>query len=125
MYVDQAYYTSLGYPTLESNLFNRLNVRAQAKIDRLTQNRIASMQSVSTMVKDCICELINLLNKKEAEGVALQSFNNDGYSESYAEPLTEENIEKAVGVIVLDYLANEKDDNGTPLLWLGIDEECE
>jgi len=123
MYIDKSYYTTAGYPTIDDALFNRLNIKAQAKVDRATQQRISTMATIPTMVKNCICEIISLLNKKEADANAVQSFSNDGYSESYAEPLTNDAVDNAVGVILLDYLSGVTDDNGTPLLWLGIDKK--
>ena len=51
----------------------------------------------------------------------LSGFSNDGYSESYAEPVTAERLEANLYGLILAYLSTETDDSGTPLLWLGVD----
>ena len=50
----------------------------------------------------------------------VKSFSNDGYSETYADPLTGEQVKELECELVSEYLSGETDDEGTPLLWLGV-----
>jgi len=68
-------------------------------------------------------ELINIESVSGSNVIlrpAVSSFSNDGYSETYAEPVTAEAISAAERRLIRQYLADETDDEGTPLLWLGV-----
>lgn len=124
MYIDYVTYVSMG-GSVEELAFPRLEFLAEKKIDRYTQNRVKAMKNVPEAVQQCIVELINSMgvaDPTETASIApLSGFSNDGYSESYANPLTAQSLETAHYSIIIDYLAAETDDNGTPLLYLGVD----
>lgn len=124
MYLTYDEYTQMGGTAAEA-AFPRLEYMARKRIDRYTQNRVKAMQEVPEAVKRCSVELVNAMEKtdptKMASDAPLSSFSNDGYSESYAEPLTAQAQENNLYGIIRSMLSGEYDDNGTPLLWLGGD----
>lgn len=124
MYLTYDEYTQMGGTAAEA-AFPRLEYMARKRIDRYTQNRVKSMKEVPEAVKRCMVELVNAMSvtdpTKTASEAPLSSFSNDGYSESYAEPLTAQAQEKNLYGVIRSMLSVEYDDNGTPLLWLGVD----
>ena len=125
MYIDYAYFVNNGGSgDISRAAFDPLCFRAQKKIDMYTQGRVKRMKTVPEAVKRLLVELTNIEANTASSAVnspAISSFSNDGYSESYAEPMTSENIGKIVSALILEYLSEEYDDNGTPLLYLGVD----
>lgn len=124
MYLDFASYLNMG-GNIDMAAFSRLAFLAEKKIDRHTQSRVKAMQEVPEAVRRCMVELVNAMAKADpteaASTAPLSGFSNDGYSESYAEPVTAETLENNLYGLICDYLAGETDGNGTPLLWLGVD----
>lgn len=124
MYLDYDTYVSMG-GNVEGAAFPRLEYLAEKKIDRYTQERVKAMENVPEAVKRCMTELVNVMGRSDptetASTAPLSGFSNDGYSESYAVPLTAETLESGLYGIIADYLSAETDDKGTPLLWLGVD----
>lgn len=114
--------------------FDKAEFRARKLVDKYTCNRIRDMEDVPKAVKVLMGELITL---EVARGIsvvlgdcgktaflgnqAVSSFSNDGYSETYAEPLTAERLRSMEEELILTYLGGELDDNGVPLLYLGVD----
>ena len=124
MYLDYSTYKSMG-GSAEETALPRLEYLAEKKIDRYTQGRVKAMETVPEAVQRCMVEIINAMSTadpaKMAAEAPLSGFSNDGYSESYAEPVTAERLEANLYGLILDYLSTETDDSGTPLLWLGVD----
>lgn len=124
MYLDFTTYLNMGGSVDDMTAFSRLEFLAEKKIDRYTQSRVKVMQNVPEAVQRCIVELVNAMAKSDPTETAttapLSGFSNDGYSESYAEPVTAQTLENNLYWLICDYLAGETDDNGTPLLWLGV-----
>lgn len=124
MYLDYKTYLEMG-GTAQEAAYPRLEYMARKRIDRRTQNRVKGMQEIPESVKRCMVELVNAMDSsdptKAASEAPLSGFSNDGYSESYAEPLTAEKLESNLSGIVVTMLSGETDDNDTPLLWLGVD----
>ena len=90
----------------------------------LTQGRIQKMKAVPETVKRLMVELIGLEIGQGAEATerkSVTSFSNDGYSETFADPLTGEQVKELECNLVSEYLSGETDDAGTPLLYLGVD----
>ena len=108
--------------TLDSTAFNRNTDRACAIVDSHTQNRLQSVLEVSQRVKACVRDLVEYLANNMSSGKAVtsksQSAGGVSESESYATK-TSEDINSEMLNIVYDYLATEKDDYGTPLLYRG------
>lgn len=123
MYIEISYYLANGGTEMDDAAFSRNEYRARKIVDRLTQNRVAKMQNVPEAVQRLMVELVTLEATQGAaalENQPVSSFSNDGYSETYAQPLTAETVKQLEMDLVVDYLAEETDDNGTPLLYLGV-----
>lgn len=123
MYIEIGYYLENGGTEMDKAAFSRNEYRARKIVDRLTQNRVAKMQNVPEAVKRLMVELVTLEATQGAAALDNQpvsSFSNDGYSETYAQPLTAEMVKQLEMDLVVDYLAEETDDTGTPLLYLGV-----
>lgn len=123
MYIDLSYYLSNGGREMTEAAFSRNEFRARKLVDKLTQGRVKCMAAVPEAVKRLMVELVGLEENQGAELTAHQavtSFSNDGYSETFADPLTEERVKEIACDLVLVYLSEEVDDNGVPLLYLGV-----
>ena len=125
-YIDFNYYVTHGgkHDSAICAAFNNLEFRARKLVDRYTQNRVRDMAEVPEAVQMLMVELVALEATQGAAALdnqAVSSFSNDGYSETYAEPMTAERIREQENELILTYLLGEQDDNGVPLLWLGVE----
>lgn len=123
MYIDLTYYMENGGKEMTSAAFARNEFRARKMVDRVTQNRVAKMEEVPEAVKRLMVELITMEETQGAAVVEIQavtSFSNDGYSQTFADPLTTERVKEIENDLILEYLSGETDDNGVPLLYLGV-----
>lgn len=124
MYIDEPFYAATsGKEDVDSAAFSRAEYRARKIVDRFTMGRVKAMSEVPEAVKMLMVELITLESTQGAdvaENQAITSFSNDGYSESYADPLTIERVKELEEELILEYLSDETDDDGTPLLYLGV-----
>lgn len=123
MYIEIGYYLANSGTEMDNAAFSRNEYRARKIVDRLTQNRVTKMQKIPEAVQRLMVELVTLEATQGAaalENQPVSSFSNDGYSETYAQPLTAEMVKQLEMDLVVDYLAEETDDNGTPLLYLGV-----
>lgn len=125
MYIDFAYYCNNGGSVdIDDATFTRLEFRARKIVDRQTQNRIRRMRKVPEAVKQLMIELVSLEAQQGAavtENQPVQSFSNDGYSETYADPLTGERLKEIENDLITEYLSGEVDNRGVPLLYLGVE----
>lgn len=124
-YLTYEEYTSYGGELPES-AFPAAELRARKQIDELTASRVAAMQTVPEEVKLAMMELIksNAATSTDtlAENPLVQSFNNDGYSESYGSAADQlAVVQSSAAATVQDLLYGVLDDNGTPLLYRGLD----
>ena len=123
MYIDLEYFKANGGTDMTEAAFSRNEFRARKLVDRLTQGRVQNMAQVPEAVQRLMVELIRLEENQGAELAAhpaVTSFTNDGYSETYADPLTGERVKEIECALVLEYLSEEVDDQGVPLLYLGV-----
>lgn len=123
MYIDLTYYIENGGTEMGAAAFYRNEYRARKILDRVTQNRVAKMKTTPEAVQRLMVELVTLEATQGAaalENQPVSSFSNDGYSETYAQPLTAETVKQLEMDLVVDYLAEETDDDGTPLLYMGV-----
>lgn len=123
MYIDLSYYLGNGGVEMTDAAFSRVEYRARKIVDRFTQGRVKTMTEVPEAVQRLMVELITMEAGQGAELLKNQpvaSFSNDGYSETYAEPLTADRVAEIEENLVLEYLSDETDDTGTPLLYLGV-----
>ena len=120
-YLTYEEYTEIG-GTLDLTAFKRNIDRACGFVDLNTKSRLQSVLEVSQRAKACVRDLVEYLanNVPGAKVVTSKSQSAGGVSESesYATSTAQEVNEAAVAIIY-DYLAAEKDDNGTPLLYRG------
>ena len=119
-YLTYGEYTEIG-GTLDLTAFNRNIDRACGIIDNATHNRIECMAEVPQRAKALCRDLVEYL--VENNGVKIvtsksQSAGGVSESESYATK-TADDVCGDIQNIIYDYLGNEKDDNGTPLLYRG------
>lgn len=122
MYLTFPEFSQMG-GSVEESTFPRLEYQARKHVDRYTQNRVKQMDEVPEAVKRCMVELIGMIAAFDPNAPALSGYSNDGYSESYAEPITAEVQERNIFNLILTYLSGEVDGNGTPLMWLGVERE--
>ena len=108
--------------TLDLTAFKRNIDRACAFIDASTQNRLQRGLEVSQRVKACVRDCVEYLAANVSSGKAVtsksQSAGGVSESESY-ETKTLDEVNAEMLNIVYDYLATEKDDCGTPLMYRG------
>ena len=123
MYIDLTYYKENGGTEMDDAAFSRNEYRARKILDRVTQNRVTKMAQVPEAVQRLMVELVTLEATQGAaalENQPVTSFSNDGYTETYAQPLTAETVKQLERDLIVDYLAEETDDAGTPLLYVGV-----
>ncbi len=101
----------LDKPTFENYSFD-----AFAKINAATHGRI---KEPSEAVKRCLKKLIDIIAKFDITNDNVSSWSNDGVSQSFVSISAEEQ-EKEIKKIIYNYLINETDNNGVPLLYLGV-----
>ena len=111
-----------GENALDLTAFNRNIDRACGFVDLHTQSRLQSVFEVSRRAKACVRDLVEYLASNVSNGKSVtnknQSAGGVSESESYATKTTDE-INCEMLNIVYDYLATEKDDCGTPLMYRG------
>lgn len=123
-YLTYAQYQAWG-GTMAESAFNLAEIKARARIDAMTQGRVAVMQTVPEQVQAAMMEIINVDSTYSAAAQAaapvVASFSTDGYSESYgsAESRTAA-IEKQLTASILTLLDGVVDDNGVPLTFAGV-----
>lgn len=123
MYIERSYYLGNGGREMDDAAFSRNEFRARKLVDKLTQGRVKNMAVIPEAVKRLMVELVSLEATQGAELTqqqAVTSFSNDGYSETYADPLTGERVKEIECELISEYLSEEVDDNGVPLLYLGV-----
>ena len=120
-YLTYEEYTEIG-GTLDLTAFKRNIDRACGFVDLHTQSRLQTVLEVSQRAKACVRDLVECLanNVSVVKAVTSKSQSAGGVSESesYATKTTDD-INAEMLCIVYDYLATEKDDNGTPLMYRG------
>lgn len=121
IYLTYEEYSNMG-GICDLTAFNRNIDRACGFVDLHTQSRLQSVLKVSQRAKACVRDLVEYLanNVSNDKVIASKSQSAGGVSESesYATKTTDEMNCEMLN-IVYDYLATEKDDNGTPLMYRG------
>lgn len=120
-YLTYEEYVEIG-GVLEVTAFNRNIYRACGIIDNATHNRIECMveipQKAKVLCRDLIEYLANDFGSSKQVSSRSQSAGGVSESESFVIRSTEERAGE-IDDMVKDYLLNEFDDNGTPLLYRG------
>lgn len=123
-YLTYAQYTAWG-GTMDEAAFNLAEIKARARIDAMTQGRVARMAEAPEQVRAAMYEIIGVEQTFSASAQAAApiaaSFTTDGYSESYgsAESRTAA-IEKQLNAQLEALLDGVPDDEGVPLTFAGV-----
>lgn len=112
-YITWDYYSSL-YSEVNKTEFERLVVKASAKLDAYTHMRAKNFEAVydeetatdfqkqvHIQIQNTVCELVNALSIVETSGMGtgIASVNNDGYSETYNVTTAQEKEVQLISVI--------------------------
>ena len=120
-YLTYEEYTEIG-GTLDLTAFNRNINRACGIIDNATHNRIEDMKDIPKMAKVLCRDLVEYLANDFGSSKQISNHSQSAGGVSESESFVIRSIEERAGEIddmVKDYLLNEVDDNGTPLLYRG------
>ena len=121
IYLTYTEYKEIG-GALEETAFNRNIDRACGIIDNATHNRIECMAEVPQKAKALCRDLIEYLANDFGSSKQVSNHSQSAGGVSESESFVIRSIEERageVGDMVKDYLLNEVDDNGTPLLYRG------
>ena len=120
-YLTYEEYKSMGGELNETAFLRHID-RACGFVDSHTFGRLHKSSTVSRMVKACVRDLVEYLASNISNGKAItnknQSAGGVSESESYATKTTDE-INAEMLCIVYDYLINEYDVDGVPLMYRG------
>ena len=120
-YLTYEEYSNMG-GVLDLTAFNRNIDRACVMIDNRTQSRLECFEKIPRIVKVVCADLVEYISTNTVEKPIVtsksQSAGGVSESESYATKTADE-ISAEMLNIVYDYLATEKDDCGTPLMYRG------
>ena len=119
-YLTYEEYSNMG-GVLDLTAFNRNIDRACGIIDNATHNRVECMAEVPQRARALCRDLIEYLVENNGIKVLTsksQSAGGVSESESYATK-TADDMYGDIQNMIYDYLGNETDDNGTPLLYRG------
>lgn len=106
--------------TLSEAAFSRFAMGAEMTIRRVTFGRVDRMQTIPEAVKWLVFELVATAHKNEDGTARLSSESVGSWSKSY-QVQSEEERKAETEAMIRNYLSAEVDDNGTPLLYLGVD----
>lgn len=111
--------------TLSEAAYNLAEIKARARIDAMTQGRVARMAEVPEQVQaammDCITVDQTYSAAAQAAAPVAASFTTDGYSESYGSVESRTaSIEKQLTASIETLLDGVTDDDGVPLLFAGV-----
>jgi hypothetical protein len=120
-YLTYEEYSNMG-GVLDLTAFNRNIDRACGIIDNATHNRIEYMAEMPQRAKALCRDLIEHLARYSTSDMVVSSRSQSAGGVSESESFVIRSAEERAGEIddmVKDYLLNEVDDNGTPLLYRG------
>lgn len=120
-YIEYQEYLGIG-GICDATAFNRYIDRACGIIDNATHNRIECMAEVPQKAKALCRDLIEYLANDFGSSKQVSNHSQSAGGVSESESFVIRSIEERAGEIddmVKDYLLNEVDDNGTPLLYRG------
>lgn len=124
LYLTYQEYKSYGGELAET-AFIPLEFKSRKRIDYLTDSRVQNMAAVPAAVKLCMYVLIGMESSvgrsEQAASPSVSSFNTDGYSETYSQAMDADTASAQMDALTKEYLYGEKNDNGTPLLYRGLD----
>jgi len=101
---------------LDSTAFMLYGYEAEKRIEAQTYGRI---KEATEPVKRCIVRLTDIMSQADIKSDKVTSWSNDGVSQSI-KTVSANEYEQKISSIIHDFLINEVDDNGVPLLYLGV-----
>ena len=114
-YADYAYYVdTFRGNQLSEQEFAFFAERAADWIDYLTDGKADGNGPYSEKIKKACCAIADVVFVNETKGGGIVSASNDGYSESYANPNSQQTAEQRVLNVARRYLS------GTGLLYRGV-----
>lgn len=117
-----AYLTFNEYMEMGGNVsesaFNRYEFMAEKEIDRETFSRIKTLTSIPKAVKMLVYELVQINAKSDVSEDRVTSESVGDWSKTYAD-VKEDGFKTSKTSLILSYLSEETDENGTPLLYRG------
>lgn len=120
-YIEYQEYLEIG-GLCDTTAFNRNIDRVCGIIDNATHNRIERMAEVPQKAKSLCRDLVEYFANDFGSSKQVSSHSQSAGGVSESESFVIRSIEERAGEIddmVKDYLLNEVDDNGTPLLYRG------
>lgn len=117
-------YCELGGIIENELIYNRHACRAESIVNAMTHGRIANTSSTAPVVQYAMVALVEAIYAEcasGADGRQIASVSNDGVSVSYVTGANGSGSTTRYAEIVRQYLQYETDDNGTPLLYAGVD----
>ncbi|MFL8951101.1 head-tail connector protein [Helcococcus kunzii] len=130
MYVDFKFYKNEYGGKVTENDFNILNIKAQAKVDYFTFNRIPKLEMLPQKVKFAVCEVIDTihndlleLEEKSSKNRRITSETTGSHSVSfkYGDEInksdSKKTLENKIYEIVVTYLMNEQN-----LMYRGVND---
>ena len=118
---DHQEYLALG-GVCDATAYARFSDRAFGIVDNATHNRIEYMAEVPQRAKALCRDLVEYLANDFGSSKQISNYSQSAGGVSESESFVIRSIEERAGEIddmVKDYLLNEVDDNGTPLLYRG------
>ena len=103
--------------SLNDAAFKVYSYEAERKLMSETHGRI---KKVTEPILRCFVRLTDILSKCDVAQDKVTSWGNDGVSQSVKDVSAEEYAVKA-DTIIREYLSEEVDEKGVPLLYLGVD----
>ncbi len=116
MYLTYDEYKRFG-GALDNAAFDVYGYEAECEIRAHTHGRITNP---SEAVKRCAARLSDLAAQADIKPEKVSSFSHDGLSQTFAAPTAAEFSQKAEDIIY-KYLGSECAEDGTPLLYLGVE----
>lgn len=100
---------------LDEAAFNIYGYEAWRKINKETFGRI---KTVTEPIGRCIARVTDLYSKADVSKEKISSWSNDGVSAS-VQNVSQSDCYAQIDVVICNYLSEETDETGTPLLYLG------
>lgn len=116
MFITYEEYKDMG-GGLSETAFNLYAYEAERKIYTATHGRA---KTATEAIKRCITRLVGILAKADIAADKVTSFSNDGVSQSIKD-VSAADYSIEVDNMIREYLSCEVDENGVPLLYLGVD----
>lgn len=113
MYLTYEEYRMMGGELEQAAFYINLH-KAEAEINKQTYGRLCNKTEIPEEVSYCVFELVGIYDEQSE---SMSSASNDGVSANY----TVKDYAKELSETVKRYLSHVCTDDGTPLLYMGVD----